>query len=293
MGKVFGAIDVGTNSIRMLVAEMQDNQIIPRQYKLQTTRIGQGVGNSRYLLPTAIDRTIRVLQEYSAEMNQIGVDGLRTVATSAVREAENSSEFLNEADRIGLNVEVISGEAEAQLSFVGVTRGLTGVTDPTVLDIGGGSTEFIWAEQGRLQVFSVPVGAVRLTENPLVSLGTQKLWLKVFEQLLTRKQTSLVGVGGTVTTLAAIEQRLAVYQPELVHGFILQRQVVRRILECLSSLPLQERQRVVGLQPERADIIIAGSTLLLEIMERMGKSEVIVSESDLLQGLIWSLADSN
>jgi exopolyphosphatase/guanosine-5'-triphosphate,3'-diphosphate pyrophosphatase len=245
------------------------------------------------LLPEAISRTLQVLQEYYLEMKQMEVDEFRVVATSAVREAENAQEFVDEAGRIGLDVEVITGENEARLSFVGATRGLAGVKDPTVLDIGGGSTEFIWEEHGLLRSFSLPLGAVRLTENPTVPLDTQDALVQVFALLKERRESFLVGVGGTITTLAAIELGLIVYQPELVHGYVLRQKAVQQILEHLASLSFSERQQVAGLQPERADIIIAGGTLLLHIMERTGRTEIIVSESDLLQGLIWKMAICN
>ena len=292
MGKVYAAIDVGTNSIRMLAAKVQGDKLLPLQSKMKTTRIGQGVGSSRKLLSEPMARSLKTLQEYSAALQEIGVDGLRIVATSAVREAVNAPEFIEMAARIGLSVEIISGETEAQLSFTGVTRGLGDVSDPTVLDIGGGSTEFIWVDSNRIQVRSVPLGAVKLAENPLALSELPILYAGVLAELLNRKESSLVGVGGTVTTLAAIEQRLAVYQPERVHGFILQRSVVENLLKSLSALSVAERRTVVGLQPERADIILAGTALLLEIMERTGQSKLVVSESDLLQGIIWSLADA-
>ena len=292
MGKVYAAIDVGTNSIRMLAAKVQGGKILPLQTKMQITRIGQGAGISRKLLAEPMARSLKTLQEYSADLQKIGVDGLRIVATSAVREAVNAPQFIELAARIGLLVEIISGETEAQLSFDGVTRGLAEVADPTVLDIGGGSTEFIWAGLNRIQVYSVPLGAVKIAENPSTLGELPILCAKVWAELLSRKASSLVGVGGTITTLAAIEQRLAVYQPERVHGFILQRSVVEKLLKSLSAMSLAERKTVVGLQPERADIILAGTALLLEIMERTGQSELVVSESDLLQGVIWSLADA-
>ncbi len=292
MDKVYAAIDVGTNSIRMLAAKVQGGKLLPLQSKMQITRIGQGVGTSRKLLAEPMSRSLRALKEYSAALQEIGVDSLRIVATSAVREAVNAPEFIELAAQIGLSVEIISGETEAQLSFAGVTRGLTDVANPTVLDIGGGSTEFIWAESNRIQVYSVPLGAVKIAENPLVLRELPILCAGILAELLNRKESSLVGVGGTVTTLAAIEQRLAVYQPERVHGFILQRSVVENLLKSLSALSLAERRTVVGLQPERADIILAGTALLLEIMKSTGQSQLVVSESDLLQGIIWGLADA-
>lgn len=292
MGKVYAAIDVGTNSIRMLVAKVQGGKLLPLLSKMQITRIGQGAGTSRVLLPEPMTRSLKTLQEYSAALQEIGVDGLRIVATSAVREAVNAPEFIELAARIGLLVEIVSGETEAQLSFTGVTRGLDAVTDPTVLDIGGGSTEFIWTESNRIQVYSVPLGAVKIAENPSALGELPILCAGVWAGLSNRKESSLVGVGGTITTLAAIEQKLAVYQPERVHGFILQRSVVEKLLKSLSAMSLAERRMVVGLQPERADIILAGTALLSEIMERTGQSELVVSESDLLQGVIWSLADA-
>lgn len=288
---VYGAIDVGTNSTRLYIGKVEGEIIKPLQLNLETTRIGQGIGSSRYLCLEAMERTLQVLLEYHKEMKKWGVIDYRIVATSAVREAENSEEFLKKASSFGLNIEVISGKEEAELSYLGVKRGLSQVKNPTVVDIGGGSTEFIWSDAGELKVYSVPVGAVRLMENPEVFADIQKTWASLLEQMSSRRQSFLVGVGGTITTLAAIEQGLKVYQPELVHGYTLQRNKIETIYHKLASLTLEERQQIPGLQPERADIILAGISLLLKILRDTGETQLIVSESDLLQGIIWSITN--
>lgn len=291
MEKIYAAIDVGTNSVRMLAAKVQGNKLLPLLSKMQTTRIGQGVGTAQKLQPEPIARTLATLREYAAALQAIGVDGLRIVTTSAVREALNATEFIGRAAGLGLSVEIISAEVEAQLSFAGVARGLAEVADPTVLDIGGGSTEFIWQEPNQIKVYSVPLGAVKLAENPLAINELPGLYANVLLELLNRKEAVLVGVGGTITTLAAIKQQLAVYQPDRVHGFILERTMVKNLHKFLSALSLAERRAVVGLQPERADIILAGTALLWEIMVRTDQDKLVVSTSDLLQGIIWDLAD--
>lgn len=228
--------------------------------------------------------------EYQDKLKRMGVKNYQIVATSAVREAINGQDLVNRAQALGLKVEVISGQREAWYSYIGATHGFPGVNAPVVVDIGGGSIEFIWSELDKLQIHSIPVGAVRLTESPQVLQAVAESWSEVLEQVRLQPQASLIGVGGTITTVAAIEQGLNVYQPELIHGFVLNLAMVKQIERQLSSLSLEERRRVPGLQPERADIILAGIYLLRKIMELTGQKEIRVSESDLLQGIIWTRA---
>jgi len=288
----YGAVDVGTNSIRLLVASVEEGKLATRDFALESTRIGEGIASSGFLHPVGKERSLEVLRRYRLLLGKWGVKKARAVATSAVREASDGRDFAREAgEALGFPVEIISGEEEAYLSFLGAARGLPFIAHPLVIDIGGGSTELVWMEKEGIRVYSLPAGAVRWTENPALRKALQE-WEWLFEDLRKQRELVLVGLGGTVTSLAAIDQALKFYRPELVHGYRLPRAKVRCWRDYLESLPLSERQRIPGLQPARADIIVAGLSILLEIMERTEKAQVIAAESDLLHGLVWTLAET-
>lgn len=289
----YGAIDVGTNSVRLLIASLENGSLITQEFALESTRIGEGVESTRFLHPGGKERTLEVLHRYRLLLESWRVKQARAVATSAVREARDGKEFALQAGRVlGFPLEIISGEEEAYLSFLGVAQALPGIAHPLVMDIGGGSTELVWEEAGGIRVYSLPVGAVRWTENP-AARGIMKEWEWLFEHLRKRVELILIGLGGTVTSLAAIDQGLTVYRPELVHGYRMSRKKVKYWEDYLASLSLEERRQVPGLQPARADIIVAGVQILREIMERSERQEVIAAESDLLHGLVWSMVEAD
>lgn len=285
----FGAIDIGTNSCRLLIAEMSaKNELIPLYTELESTRIGEGINQSELLPEKAIIRTLHCLSHFRERMQEFQVEKYRAIATSAVREAANRAEFVARAGiESGLEVEVISGEEEARLSYEGVKRGLELGAGPVVVDLGGGSTEFICPEENIL--LSVPLGAVRAAEANMYAsdiLAHLHLVVCLKDQLAKHP---LVMVGGAASTLVAIKKGLIDYRPELVHGERLNRTEIADLYDLLESLPLQLRRRLPGLQPERADIIHKGALIILVIMEVLAKTEIIVSESDILEGLVWSL----
>jgi len=292
----YAAIDIGTNSARLLVARVESGRVVPEFFTLRTCRIGEGMTRAEGLQPEPVARTLRVLREYRQLIRDYGVEKERVVATSAVREAPNAAEFVSQArEETGFNVEVISGEEEAFLNYLGVCRALPNLKSGVVVDIGGGSTEFTYLVSGssgsRLCCRSVPIGAVRLTEKPLLLEGILALLKDVLEEIKHLPQKNLVGVGGTITNLAAIDQSLAFYDPEKVHGYRLSTDAVGRILFLLAAKNKEERKRVPGLQPERADIIVAGTTILWAILGYLQVPEIVVSEADILHGIIWELAE--
>ncbi|MEQ8236587.1 MAG: Ppx/GppA phosphatase family protein [Syntrophomonadaceae bacterium] len=289
----YGAVDIGTNSCRLLIAEVdQYRQLQPIYQVMETTRIGEGMDGSRLLGEEAMVRTISCLGGFKEQLDRMQVAKYRAVATSAVREAANRAEFEARAElETGMDIEIISGHEEARLSYEGVMRGLELDTTPLVVDLGGGSTEFIFPDQNIL--LSVPLGAVRATEAHMHAweMRDQLTELACFKSRL--EHHPLVMVGGAASTMVAIKKGMVDYQPELVHGERLSLAEIGDLYELLESLPLNIRCRLPGLQPERADIINKGALIMLIIMEVLGKREIIVSESDILQGIIWSLADAD
>ena len=223
-------------------------------------------------------------------MTGYGVSKYRAIATSAVREASNGQDFIELVDqRSQLKVDVVSGEEEAQLSYLGVEKGLDLNHIPLVVDLGGGSTEFICNEQDF--VISIPLGAVRATE---LNMSAQEIAGKLadVEKMADKFQDyPLVMVGGTASSLAAIKIGMEIFDSSLVHGQVLKRQDLMDLYQMLERTPLSLRKRMPGLQPERADIISQGALIILMIVDLLKKNEIIVSDIDLLQGMIWS-ADS-
>ncbi|MDH7497133.1 MAG: Ppx/GppA phosphatase family protein [Syntrophomonadaceae bacterium] len=284
------AADVGTNSCRLLIAEIIDGKLITLFKKVVSTRLGEGVAESGWLHPEAISRTVDCLLNFRDIIAGYRCEWARVVATSAVREAANRDDFLAVAEAdTGLKVEVISGSEEAQLSYLGVLRGLDFEQPPLVVDMGGGSTEFIIPGQPG-GIFTVRVGAVNATE---AELSAAEMWSRLEEVLAlgrAARHLPLAAVGGTPTTLVAIKEGLAEYDPDLVHGHRLSRQDVAELYAMLEAMPLGLRRRLPGLQPERADIIVKGALLLLVIMEGLQRDSLVVSESDLLEGIIWQRA---
>jgi len=281
------AIDIGTNSTRLLVADVAGGRVNVVKTGLLTTRLGQGI-NCGCLLPGAMARTADAVAGFFEEAFRMGVSRVAAAATSAVRDASNRDEFLALLkNRAGLEAKVLSGEEEARLSYRGALSGL-GV-DPlitAVADVGGGSTELVWREGGHLRFRSVNAGAVRMTASAAGEMEIAAVLSLVLEEARRGGIQNLAGVGGTATTCAAIDLGLHRYDSALTHGYILTLQRLTEILSLLSSLSLTERKKVPGLQPERADIIVAGVTILTQIVAGLGLDRLLVSEADILFGLV-------
>ncbi len=288
---LLAAVDIGTNSVRLLIAK-PNNRLLDTQLRaLRMCRLGEGMTSGEGLQPQAVARTVQALQEFKALLETYGVHQIRTVATSAVREAPNAAFFVDHVrSQTGLAVDVIGGKEEAYLSYLGACKALPEIGGGVVIDIGGGSTEFTWPSGEKnsetLVSHSIPLGAVRLTEQPLLPPGILAGLKPALEPLQAAKPAFLIGVGGTITTLASVDQKLPVYDPERVHGYRLSRGAVERILFFLSAQTNDQRKQVAGLQPERADIIVAGTTILWTILDYLDAEQIIVSEADILDGII-------
>jgi exopolyphosphatase/guanosine-5'-triphosphate,3'-diphosphate pyrophosphatase len=278
------AVDLGTNSTRLLVADVDDGRVEEVGRSLTITRLGEGVDTRRRLLPLPIARVRNVLSGYRRELERLGADRTLAVGTSAVRDAENGEAFLGEVEwSYGFATRLLSGDEEAQMTWRGVTSGRELVAETLVVDIGGGSTELISAAGHD----SIDVGCVRMTERLGEDVGAIEAYVQ--EVVPDSDVTRAIGVAGTLTTLAAIE--LGVYDRDLVHGHVLTAAAVDELLARLASLPLEERRRLPGLEPERAPVIVAGAAILRALLRCYALDAIEVSEHDLLHGAALAAAE--
>jgi exopolyphosphatase / guanosine-5'-triphosphate,3'-diphosphate pyrophosphatase len=291
------AIDQGTNTTRLLVADIEDGEVEEVLKRVEITRLGEDVDRRRRLLPVAIARVRNVLSDYRREAERLGAERVLLVATSAVRDAENGEAFLGEVEwSYGFVTRLLSGEEEAELTFRGAAEGRLGST--LVIDPGGGSTEFVVGEEGHIRSrTSVDVGSVRLTERFIHSDPPSQDELEatadyVRSQLPPRPNVdNAIGVAGTITTLAALDMGLDEPEGLGTHGHRLTRDAVRTQRERLAALPLDERRRLPGLHPERAPVIVAGAVLMEEIFAEFELDELEVSERDILHGAALEAAN--
>jgi exopolyphosphatase/guanosine-5'-triphosphate,3'-diphosphate pyrophosphatase len=279
-----GVVDLGTNSTRLLVAEVDDGRVEEVARHTQITRLGEGVDERRKLLPLPIARVRNVLADYRRELEELRAERVLAIGTSAIRDAENGEAFLGEVEwSYGFATRLLSGSDEAQLTRRGVANGRELGDDTLVLDVGGGSTELITARDRK----SLDVGSVRLTERHLHSDPPTDEELEaaaraVRDELPSLEPDGAIGVAGTITTLAALE--LGGYDPQRVHGYRLSREGVGAQLDRLASLPLAQRRELAGLEPERAPVIVAGAVIVREVLDRYGLAGLEVSERDILHG---------
>lgn len=296
---MLAAIDCGTNSVRLLVSDGQ------RTFErlMRITRLGQGVDRTRRLAPEAIERTLSVLREYREVLDRFGVEQVRMTATSAARDASNREEFFVPAKEIvGVAPELLPGDEEGRLSFVGATAELDPADGPfLVVDIGGGSTEFVVGTTEPIGVVSADIGCVRLTEKYLHSdppaaeelanaIGVVRDTLDEVRRSLPAidEAKRLVGLAGTVTTMAAVEIGLADYDRERIHHFVLTHDAAEDVFRTLATEPRARRVHNPGLEEARADVIVGGAIVLVTIMRHFGFDQCLVSEADILDGLIMS-----
>jgi exopolyphosphatase/guanosine-5'-triphosphate,3'-diphosphate pyrophosphatase len=286
-----GVVDLGTNSTRLLVADVDDGNVEELERRTEITRLGEGVDERRKLLPLPIARVRNVLAEYRRELERQGAERVLAIATSAVRDAENGEAFLGEVEwSYGFTTRLLTGEEEAALTCKGVANGRPLDNATLVLDIGGGSTELSTAAR----CVSLDIGSVRLTERFLRSDPPTPDELNACAAAVRKALPALgpsraIGVAGTITTFAALE--LGGYDPERVHGYRLTREGVQAQLHRLASLPLAERRQLPGLEPERAPVIVAGGVIIEEVLRRYGLDELEVSERDLLHGAALAAAE--
>lgn len=281
-----GVIDIGTNSTRLLIAEYKDGKIKKVLTRLTSTRIGKGMGVNKEIQAKPLQKTIDCLIDYKDICQTKQVEKKFIIATSAVREARNKDKVIKLIkESTDFVVDVLSGEEEAYLSYQGAVSDLENKANCLVVDIGGGSTELIYPTLKGMQFKSVPVGAVVLTEE-VFSKEVAASLIENLTNVENGKEYTLIGVGGTVTTLVAIKLQLEKYDPYLVHGQVLTLPEIRKMYSKIQSMALEERSKIKGLPKERADIIPAGMYILQTLMRKLGFSKIQISEKDLLYGLI-------
>ncbi|MFJ3925460.1 exopolyphosphatase [Streptomyces sp. NPDC090022] len=306
------AVDCGTNSIRLLVADCDPatGEQTDLDRRMTVVRLGQGVDRTGRLAPEALERTFAACREYAAVIKELGAEKVRFVATSASRDAENRDVFVRGVlDILGVEPEVISGDDEAEFSFTGATKSLAGRADLDrpflVVDIGGGSTEFVVGDTHVRAARSVDVGCVRMTERHLVVDGVitdppteaqvaairadiEAALDRAAERVPLEQARTLVGLAGSVTTVAGIALGLDAYDSEAIHHARIPYEAVREISARMLTETHAQRAELGVMHPGRVDVIGAGALVLLAVMERTGASEVVVSEHDILDGIAWS-----
>ena len=300
------AVDCGTNSIRLLIADIDPERTVATDIarELRIVRLGEGVDRTGRLSPAALDRTIGALREYAGLIARAEPAAVRMVATSATRDAENAQEFVDQVKEVlGIAPGVVSGDEEAWLSFTGATRELSGTPAPyLVTDIGGGSTEFVLGgPEGVSGVRSVDIGCVRMTERHLrtdpprdaeIAAATRDIDAAldlVAASIPAARARTLVGLAGSVTTVAAIALGLESYDSDRIHHSRIPAGRVHEITTALLGQTRAQRADIGVMHPGRVDVIGAGALVLDRIMARFGFAEVLVSEHDILDGIAWSL----
>ncbi|AKL93638.1 bifunctional 3-dehydroquinate synthase/phosphatase AroB [Clostridium aceticum] len=291
--KKYAAIDIGTNSMRLLLADVEGTRILHRSKEINTTRIGQAVDQEGLITKEGMERNLQAFEDFVKKARAYQAEKIFAIATSAVRDAKNGRDFVQAAfDKTGITIEILTGKQEAEMGYRGVLMGLEYLDQETlVIDIGGGSTEFILGQGINLQeLISENVGAVRMTERvgegEALEEAIQKEIQAAIERFKRKKITQLIGIGGTITTLAALHQELDPYDMEKVHNYSLCIEDIDTIKEKLAVLTIEERRKLKGIHPKRADIIVAGVTILQVIMKSLTIPSIIVSEYDNLEGLV-------
>ncbi|MGH8935785.1 MAG: exopolyphosphatase [Acidimicrobiia bacterium] len=291
------AVDIGTNSVRLLVAGPGRRWL---ERRVRVVRLGEGVDETGRLAEAAITRAVSVLEEYGEAIRRWDVKRAEAVATSALRDAENREEFLALAERaLGVRPEVIDGAEEASLAFRGALAGLAGHPPPfLVVDVGGGSTEFVFGSGSPEYSLSIDIGSVRLTERALPDRPAPQGRLETARRLvgelfagleLPGSPATVVGVAGTFTSLAAIALELSEYDPQAVHGTRLSAEQLAGLVDRLAAMTVEETAAIPSLDPARAPVLLGGAVVAQGALRRAGAAQVVVSESDLLDGVASGL----
>ena len=294
------AVDVGTNSTRLLIADLEQGRLRAVERRVVVTGLGAGVDSAGGLAGPGVAGTLEVLHIYGLAARAAGVRRLRAVATSAVRDAADRAGFLDRAEEaLGVRPEVIEGEEEAVLSFLGAAGGVMGPAPYLVVDVGGGSTEFVFGSEAPGFACSIDLGSRRLTERCLpyhpaggeALAAARRTAAEAFAAVhLPGAPGTVIGTGGTYTALAAISLGLEAYDPDRVHGSVLSLADLDALAGHLSSLSLEKTAALPSLDPARAPVLLGGAVVGAEALRRSGSGEMVVSEADLLDGIALGLA---
>ncbi len=296
---LYAVIDVGTNSVKFNISERRDDgtwrTIVDRA---EVTRLGEGLDKTGEISPDAMERTVSAIAAMAAEAKEKKVAALAAVGTMGMRTARNSQQFIDAVEkRCGVKIEVIPGEEEGRLAYIAVKSGI-GLSEGslTIFDTGGGSSQFTFGHGSTVdERFSLNVGAVRFTEDyglsGVVSPEQLQAALDAIASDLSRldgrpSPAALVGMGGANTNIAAVKHKMAKYDPDVIQGSVLERAEVERQIELYRTRSLDDRRKIVGLQPKRADVILAGACIVKTVMDKLKKDEMSISDRGLRHGLL-------
>ena len=295
-------VDIGTNSMRLLIADYEDNEIFNRKKYVEVTRIGKGVDEKGMISGEAINFNTDILDKFINIAQSKNCEKIRVIGTSALRDSKNSDEFIKKAyEKTGVNVEIISGELEANLGFLGIKSILDEKKYTLTIDIGGGSTEFILGNRDGELIFSKSknIGVVRLTERFLksdipsdIEITEMDKYIEIvldetIEILKTYDIGKVIGIGGTATSISSMIQKMEIYCSDKVHNSKIYYDEIIDVYKNLKTMTLEEKKKIVGLQAKRADVIFAGVCIMKKIMSMLGIECVTVSEYDNLEGMIY------
>jgi exopolyphosphatase / guanosine-5'-triphosphate,3'-diphosphate pyrophosphatase len=301
------AIDCGTNSIRLLIADVESNKLREVVRDMEVVRLGQGVDKTGEFHPDAIARTLVAVDKYAAEIARRGVEKIRFCATSATRDATNRALFIDGVrERLGIDVEVITGVEEAELSFIGAIQELDPKSGPfLVVDIGGGSTEFVFGNTTVEAAKSVNIGCVRMSERhftndppttnqiEMARADIQEAIAQAATIVPITKAKTLVAVAGTATTVAAAALELEIYDRYSIHLSRISSEKVHKVAEMFLAMDRDKRSNLGYMHPGRIDVIAAGSLVLSEVMKATAATQFIASETDILDGIALSIASTS
>ncbi len=293
-------IDLGTNSMRLLLCEIEKGVFKKKKKEIITTRIGKNLSQSGVMSEKAMNKNIEALKYFKKKSEDFGAEEIIVIATSAVRDAVNKDIFLQKTkNETGLNIKVIDGDEEAHIGMLGATHDAGKDENILIMDIGGGSTELVLSKDGIIKYStSINAGAVRMTEkyitnNPMDDKDIEKLkesldelFFEALDSLSNENVDRIIAIGGTATTTAAIFHEMEVYNREKVHNTKLDKVFINKLFEKLKSMSIKERYEIKGLEKERADIIPAGLYIIKFLMDRLKKGSIWVSENDNLEGAI-------
>lgn len=299
--KKIAAIDIGTNSMRLLLCEIAGNRITKKERELIVTRLGKDVSKTGIITEKALIRNIDALKYFKNKADRFGAEEVHAIATSAVRDASNGKLFAANAKiQARVDIRIISGEEEAELGLKGVMSEINDIQERVlVIDVGGGSTELVLGSKDEIDYsISIPIGCVKMTEQFFkndsmccediadMKCRLEELFREPIEFLSKKRIDKVIAIGGTATTIAAIFHGLSIYNPEIVHNTVINVNVLDNTFKMLKDMTIQERFKVKGLQKERADVIPAGIYILQHIVESLKKDSFIVSQNDSLEGII-------